>query len=119
MSARGVLRLCRQCWDLSTGDNACRCGALAPVLSVGGASEAIRALADLRELLWPGGTLAPAWSLDTITAIARRLDFLRPEPPPPHAWEAGGHAELWRCKHCGGGRSAHAKARPVLHSVPR
>ena len=88
-----MLRLCRQCWDLTTGDNPCRCGELAPVLSVGGASEAIRALADLRELLWPGGQLGAEWAPGLINTIAVRLAFLRPVPP--------------------------AKARPVLRSVPR
>jgi hypothetical protein len=94
MSRSGVLRICRECWSLTTGDNPCRCGKVAPVLSVGGASEAINALADVRELLWPRGNADATWSPDTIEAIARRLEFLRPVPPP-------------------------APKRPALRSVPR
>ena len=97
-----MFRVCRSCWDLTTGDNPCRCGSLPPVLSVGGATEALRALADVRELLWPRGNLAAHWTTavgpaaEAIAAIALRLEFLRPVPPTPAT-----------------------PARPALRSVPR
>jgi hypothetical protein len=92
MSARtGLLRLCRQCWDLTAHDNPCRCGQLPPALTVGNASEAIRALADLRDLIWPGGNDTAKKPADVLDAIVLRLAFLKPPP----------------------------KGRPVLRSVPR
>ena len=40
--------------------------------------EALAALADVREILWPGGNPEAEWSPDTIEAVARRLAFLAP-----------------------------------------
>ena len=38
----------------------------------------LNALTDVRDLLWPGDDPDAAWSPDTIDAIARELDFIRP-----------------------------------------
>jgi hypothetical protein len=47
--------------------------------------EALAALADVRELLWPVADPNARWSPDTIDEIASRLDFLRTEPNYPAA----------------------------------
>lgn len=39
----------------------------------------LKALADLREILWPGGDPEASWSPDTADAIGRRLAFLAPK----------------------------------------
>lgn len=77
-----ALRLCPACWDLLAGVSPCRCspGAheAAPYLTIANAVDAIRALVDVRDLLWPRGNPDAEWSADTIEAIAERLAFLRP-----------------------------------------
>ena len=47
--------------------------------------EALAALADIRELLWPMADPNATWSPGNIDALARRLDFLRTEPNYPAA----------------------------------
>jgi hypothetical protein len=47
--------------------------------------EALAALADIRELLWPITDPNTNWSPNTIDAIARRLAFLQTEPNYPAA----------------------------------
>ena len=47
--------------------------------------EALAALADIRELLWPIANPNASWSPDIIDQIARRLAFLRTEPNYPAA----------------------------------
>jgi hypothetical protein len=47
--------------------------------------EALAALADIRELLWPIADPNASWSPDTIEAVARRLEFLRTTPNYPAA----------------------------------
>lgn len=47
--------------------------------------EALAALADIRELLWPISNLHASWSPDIIDEVARRLDFLRTGPNYPAA----------------------------------
>ena len=36
--------------------------------------------ADLREILWPEGNAEAEHSADTLEALARRVDYLRPTP---------------------------------------
>lgn len=40
--------------------------------------EALNAIADVREFLWPEGDPDASWSPDTIDSVARRLAFLAP-----------------------------------------
>ena len=40
--------------------------------------EALAALADVREILWPDSNPEADWSPDSIEAVARRLAFLAP-----------------------------------------
>jgi hypothetical protein len=47
--------------------------------------EALVALADIRDVLWPIANRNASWSPDTIDEIARRLDFLRTAPNYPAA----------------------------------
>ena len=39
----------------------------------------LQAIADVRDILWPGGDPETAWSPDTIEAIGRRLALLAPQ----------------------------------------
>jgi hypothetical protein len=41
--------------------------------------ECLDAIANIRDLLWPGGQHDSSWSPDTIEAVARQLAFLRPQ----------------------------------------
>jgi hypothetical protein len=41
--------------------------------------ECLHAIADLRDILWPGGDPEASWSPDTAEAIGRRLAFLAPQ----------------------------------------
>jgi hypothetical protein len=47
--------------------------------------EALAALAEIRELLWPIANPNASWSPDTIEVVARRLEFLRTTPNYPAA----------------------------------
>jgi hypothetical protein len=47
--------------------------------------EALAALADIREVLWPIASRNASWSPNTIDEIARRLEFLRMSPNYPAA----------------------------------
>lgn len=48
----------------------------APAMRV---EECLAAIADVRDILWPGGDSDASWSPDTIEAIGRRLAFLAPQ----------------------------------------
>jgi hypothetical protein len=47
--------------------------------------EALVALADIREVLWPVANPSASWSPETIDEIAHRLEFLRTKPNYPAA----------------------------------
>jgi hypothetical protein len=72
----GLIRACANCSHTSRGHRTDREAA-------GLVFEALAALADLRELLWPTCDANVSWSPDTIDEIARRLEFLRTSPNYP------------------------------------
>jgi hypothetical protein len=45
--------------------------------------ECLAAIADLRDILWPGGDSEASWSPDTAEAVGRRLAFLAPTSRAP------------------------------------
>ena len=72
------IRACAHCAHTSRGHRTDR-------EAVGLVFEALAALADVRELLWPVANPNASWSPDTIDEIARRLEFLRTPPNYPAA----------------------------------
>jgi hypothetical protein len=42
--------------------------------------KGMKALAEVRELLWPKGDSDAEWTNETIEDVARAVDFLRPKP---------------------------------------
>ena len=72
------IRACAYCSHTSRGHRTDREAA-------GLVFEALAALADIRELLWPRANPNISWSPDTIDEIARRLEFLRTSPNYPAA----------------------------------
>ena len=74
----GLIRACAHCSHTSRGHRTDREAA-------GLVVEALAALADLRELLWPTSNPNANWSPDTMDEIARRLEFLRTSPNYPAA----------------------------------
>lgn len=65
----GLIRACAHCSHTGRGHRTDREAA-------GLVFEALAALADLRELLWPTSNPNASWSPDTMDEIARRLEFL-------------------------------------------
>jgi hypothetical protein len=72
------IRACAHCLHTSRGHRTDR-------EAVGLVFEALAALADIRELLWPSANPSASWSPDSIDEIARRLEFLRTPPNHPAA----------------------------------
>jgi hypothetical protein len=58
--------------------------------------DCLTALAEVREILWPGGRVDDGWSPDTIDEVARRLAFLRlpPDTIPPEAVRYSGTVKI-------------------------
>ena len=84
---RTNIRACAHCSHTSRGHRTDREAA-------GLVFEALAALADIRELLWPTSNPNASWSPDTIDEIARRLEFFRTDAELP----GGGRRAIQRLR---------------------